>query len=171
MNGSNRYVLDANVFIQAKNSFYSFDICPGFWHALIAEHSNGRLCSIDQVRKELLVQKDALSVWVKESVPKTFFESTEDQAVITAFQTIVNWVNAAAKFTPAAKAEFAAVADGWLVAFAKAKGLTVVTRERSAPDAKKPKIPNLCDTFDVSYVDTFEMLKDLKVEFALRTKR
>ncbi len=26
-----RYLLDANVFIEAKNLYYAFDICPGFW--------------------------------------------------------------------------------------------------------------------------------------------
>nr|WP_269633613.1 DUF4411 family protein [Pelomonas sp. BJYL3] len=25
------YLLDANVFIQAKNLQYGFDFCPGFW--------------------------------------------------------------------------------------------------------------------------------------------
>ena len=26
-----RYLLDANVFIQAKNLHYGFDFCPAFW--------------------------------------------------------------------------------------------------------------------------------------------
>ncbi len=25
------YLFDANVFIEAKNRYYAFDICPGFW--------------------------------------------------------------------------------------------------------------------------------------------
>ncbi len=28
------YLLDANVFIQAKNLHYGFDFCPGFWAGL-----------------------------------------------------------------------------------------------------------------------------------------
>ena len=32
---SNRYLLDANPFIEAKNRYYGFDICPGFWTAII----------------------------------------------------------------------------------------------------------------------------------------
>jgi hypothetical protein len=29
------YLLDANVFIQAKNLHYGFDFCPAFWQWLI----------------------------------------------------------------------------------------------------------------------------------------
>jgi len=28
------YLLDANIFIQAKNLHYSFDFCPAFWEWL-----------------------------------------------------------------------------------------------------------------------------------------
>ena len=30
-----RFVLDANAFIQAKRRFYPFDVCPGYWGALV----------------------------------------------------------------------------------------------------------------------------------------
>lgn len=33
------YLLDANVFIQAKNQYYTFQICPGFWESLIQENA------------------------------------------------------------------------------------------------------------------------------------
>ena len=29
------YLLDANVFIQAKNLYYGFDFCPAFWEWLV----------------------------------------------------------------------------------------------------------------------------------------
>ena len=32
------YLLDANVFIQAKNLYYGFDFCPAFWDWLIASN-------------------------------------------------------------------------------------------------------------------------------------
>ena len=48
------YLLDANVFIEAKNSYYSFAICPGFWNSLIGLFNSGELCSIDYIRQELL---------------------------------------------------------------------------------------------------------------------
>jgi hypothetical protein len=51
-----RYVLDANVFIEAHKRYYAFDICPGYWAALIAQHHSGLVCSIDRVRDELLLR-------------------------------------------------------------------------------------------------------------------
>ena len=174
MSGSKRYVLDANVFIEASKRYYSFSVCPGFWKALIAQHKNSRVFSIDRVLDELADEGDQLSDWSRTTVPDTFFKNTQDQAVIEAFQEMVKWVNSEPQFTPAAKAEFADLdnADGWVIAYAKANGLIVVTHEEYAPDAqKKVPMPNVCLEFNVDNVNTFEMLEDLKVKFILSTKR
>lgn len=48
-----QYVLDTNVFIQAKNDYYSFDICPGFWTALKRHGNIANVLSIDRVHAEL----------------------------------------------------------------------------------------------------------------------
>jgi hypothetical protein len=172
MSGSNRYVLDANVFIQAKNAYYGFGLCPGFWKSLIDQHERNRVFSIDKVYRELIDEGDELSDWAKDSAPESFFKKTQSQAVIDQFQDMVTWVNIASQFTAAAKAEFASAADGWVIAYAKVGELIVVTHEEFAPDVKrKVPIPNVCLEFDVPYVNTFEMLTDLGVKFVLRTKR
>ena len=174
MSGSKRYVLDASILIEASKRYYSFSVCPGFWKALIGQHENGRVFSIDRVLGELADEGDQLSHWSQNTVPDTFFKKTQDQAVVQAFQESVNWVNAEPQFTPAAKAEFADLdnADGWVIAYAKSNGLIVVTHEEYAPDVqKKVPMPNVCLEFNVDYVNTFEMLEDLKVKFILSTKR
>jgi hypothetical protein len=43
------YLLDANVFIQAKNQYYGFDIVPAFWAWLIAANGAGTVFSIEKV--------------------------------------------------------------------------------------------------------------------------
>ena len=79
----------------------------------------------------------------------------------------MSWVQAQDRFSDAAKADFAAGADGWLVTYAKAKGRIVVTHEVLNPDIiRKVPIPNVCEAFSVSYVDTFEMLRQLGVRFS-----
>ena len=172
MSGSKRYVLDANVFIEAKNKYYGFNLCPGFWKALIAQHEIGRVVSVDRVLNELADEGDRLSDWAKDTVPDTFFKKTQDQAVIDAFQEMVTWVNSEVQFTSAAKAEFASVADGWVVAFAKVNALIVVTHEEYVPAVqKRVPMPNVCLEFNVDCVNTFEMLEELKVRFILSTKR
>jgi hypothetical protein len=74
MPGAN-YVLDANVLIEAHKRYYAFDICPGYWSALVDRHNGGQVSSIDRVRDELLDQSDALSDWARR-LPSTFFTGT-----------------------------------------------------------------------------------------------
>jgi hypothetical protein len=172
MSAGRRYVLDANIFVQAHKTSYGFDICPGFWLALASQNEAKRIFSIDKIRVELLALDDELSEWVKNKVPDTFFKKTADKAVTDAFRDMVNWVQSEAQFTATAKEEFARVADGWVIAYAKANGLVVVTHEELAQGAKKKvPIPNVCLEFDVEYCNTYEMLRDLKVQFVSRKKK
>ncbi len=113
---SRRYLLDANPFIEAKNRHYGFDICPGFWSSLVGQHEANRVFSIDRIADELHEQDDQINRWIDDGVPDTFFKKTEDQLVINKFQEMVQWVYSQPQFTDAAKAEFASVADGWVMA-------------------------------------------------------
>jgi len=54
MSTNRPYILDSDVFIAAKNSYYAFTICPGFWNSLIHHHEAGNIGSIDRVKGELL---------------------------------------------------------------------------------------------------------------------
>ncbi|HCO22927.1 MAG: hypothetical protein CME31_22885 [Gimesia sp.] len=78
---------------------------------------------------------------------------------------MVQWVDSSTQFTQAAKAKFSSNADGWLVAYAKAHDYVVVTREVYVADIKREvKIPNVCEEFDVEYIDTFDLLEELGVQ-------
>jgi predicted nucleic acid-binding protein len=165
MRSGARFVLDTNAFIEAYRRYYAFDICPGYWAVLIAHHGGGRLCSIDRVRSELLALTDQLSQWAQR-LPGAFFEGTGDQTVVTWFSNIMAWVQAQAQYFSAAKAAFAAGADGWLIAYAKTQGLIVVTNEQPAPASKRQvKIPDVCNAFGVNYIETFGMLRALGASF------
>ena len=160
------YALDANVFIQAHRAYYAFDIAPGYWQRLLDHEAKGHLISIDLVRDELLSggKADKLEDWVKNAAPKSLFSSTRTVEVANTYASMVQWVQAHPKFKPEAKAEFAKVADGWLVAYAKVHGLTVVTLEKNNPEkSNKVLIPVLGGHFGVKCIDTFELLRSLKV--------
>lgn len=60
------YLLDANVFIQAKNLHYGFDFCPGFWERLLVANAGGGVFSIEKVGEELRAGSDALAEWAEE---------------------------------------------------------------------------------------------------------
>ena len=57
------YLLDTNVFIQAKNLQYGFDFCPAFWEWLERKHLGQDLFSVRQVGDELRAGDDELSIW------------------------------------------------------------------------------------------------------------
>ena len=55
------YLLDADVFIRAKNLHYGLDFCPGFWDWLVAGNDSGRVFSIEKVGDEVQAGADELS--------------------------------------------------------------------------------------------------------------
>ena len=57
------YLLDANVFISAKDLHYGFDFCPAFWDWLIKENLAGKVYSIERVGDELVAGDDELADW------------------------------------------------------------------------------------------------------------
>ena len=171
MENRRRYIVDSDVFITAKNLYYAFDICPGFWASLLREHAQGRVYSIDKVKSELLAGRktEDLVLWVRNDVPDGFFFDTYEEAMQSAYSEVMLWVQRSAQFFDNTKAQFATGADGWLVAYAKVHGAVVVTNEQPQKEAKsRIPLPNVCEQFEVAYTKTFSMLRDLSVQFDLR---
>ncbi len=161
-----RYLIDASVLMEAHRRYYRFGVCPGFWECLVWHHKQGTVISIDRVKKEIDEGRDELRHWARNSCPASFFESTNGKAIGGRYGEIISWTNAQKRYRPEALAEFATVADGWLVAYAVEHGLTVVTQEVAAPESKtEVKVPDVCDAFEVSSIDSFEMLEQLKARF------
>ncbi len=159
------YVLDADVFMTAARSYYAFDLVPRFWDVLVHQASNGRLISIDRVKMDMDRGKDDLTQWANDHF-RDWFDSTDGDDVIDAYRQIITWAQGQNQFTVAAKAELAGAADGWLVAYALAKGCVVVTNEKfDSKIQRKIKIPNICRAFGVECEDTFGMLRQLGITF------
>ncbi|MGA2062698.1 MAG: DUF4411 family protein [Thermoguttaceae bacterium] len=164
-----KFLLDSNILIEAHKRYYGFDLCPGFWTAIILQHQANRVFSIDRVKQEIAKIKDKLDKWTRFKAPKQFFKMTDNETIVKLFGKMIRWVQSESQYKPEAKAEFAEVADGWLIAYAKANGMIVVTHEEYAPDAKKKvPIPNVCRQFGVECVNTFEMLHELGIKFVLK---
>ena len=162
------YLLDSDVFVTAKNLYYSFDICLGFWKSIVHHHRKGNVFSIDRIRKEILAgdNTEELVKWVKNEVPKNFFYSTKTDQVVAAYREIMSWAQQNPQYYLGAKEEFAMSADGWLAAYARVEGVTVVTNEESTPDSKRIiKLPDVCNRFEVRFDRIFPMLRALNIRF------
>ena len=158
------YLLDANIFIQAKNLHYGLDFCPAFWEWLIENNANGRVFSIEKVGDEIAAGADELSDWAAKRGVGFFLPP--DQPVVPALGRVSTWASGNG-YEPAAVNTFLQVADYFLVAHALAHGHTVVTHEIASPSTKKIKIPNACIGVKVKCMTPFEMLRTERARFIL----
>lgn len=157
------YCLDSNTLIEAKNVHYAMDFCPAFWTMITQKSHSGNIFSIDLVRNELIKGNDELVTWVKEQT--NLFVETSDNETQEVFIEIVNYVND--NYSEIEASKFLDVADPWLIAKCKTMGATLVTKEVLAKGARRVKIPNICEVFDVKYMQTHQMIRDIGVKFIL----
>lgn len=158
------YLLDANVFIQAKRLHYGMDFCPAFWEWLIARNAADEVFSIEKVGDELLAGADELADWADDRGADFFLKP--DPTLLTALPTVSAWA-AGQGYEPAAVNTFLLVADYYLVAHALAHGHTVVTHEIASTSTKKIKIPDACIGLGIKCVTPYEMLRTERARFVL----
>ncbi|MDD2711073.1 MAG: DUF4411 family protein [Verrucomicrobiae bacterium] len=158
------YLLDANVFIQAKNLHYGLDFCPAFWSWLIAHNAGGLVFSTEKVGDEINAGDDELADWAASRGDGFFVKP--DATIFPALGKVSAWATSQ-KYEPAAVNTFLQVADYYLVAHALALGHTVVTHEKASPSTKRIKIPNACIGLNIKCMTPFEMLRHERARFIL----
>ena len=158
------YLLDSNVFIQAKNLHYGLDFCPAFWKWLTVSNAAGTVFSIEKVGDELAAGTDELVTWAA-GLGDGFFLKP-DIKVATALGQVSTWVTGQ-KYEPAAVSTFLQEADYYLNSHALAHGYTVVTHEVAAASTKRIKIPNVCIGLGIKCVTPFAMLRQERARFVL----
>ncbi len=130
------YVLDSNFFIQAHRFHYPIDVAAGFWNKVRHLAEEGRVISIDKVKKELYDKNDALEEWCRNNLSEDFFKDTS--VVMTAYAQVTSWsMSRSEHYLPKALNVFldAEEADAFIVAYCLADNTNriVVTHEVSAP--------------------------------------
>ena len=158
------YLLDANVFMQAKNLHYGLDFCPAFWDWLIEMNTAKRLFSIEKIGDEIDAGADELADWAAQR--DTNFFRKPDSTIMPALGSISAWATGQS-YEPAAVNMFLQDPDYYLVAHALAYGYTVVTHEVASSSTKKIKIPNVCIGLGIKCMTPFEMLRHERARFVL----
>ena len=158
------YLLDADVFIRAKNLHYGFDFCPAFWEWLVQQNQAGKVYSIERVGNELLAGTDDLADWARDR--GTGFFLAPDQPLLAALPAISAWATGGA-YEQGAVNTFFQLADYYLVAHAYGGKHTVVTHEIPSPSIRKIKIPDACIGLGVRCVTPYEMLRSERARFVL----
>jgi hypothetical protein len=85
---SKKFLIDSNVFIQAKDMYYRFDFCSGFWAWVKTAHAAGHVYSCKKVLSELAAgpPNDPAHTWATSLPPGFFIEDTKDASVMTHYQ-------------------------------------------------------------------------------------
>jgi Domain of unknown function (DUF4411) len=164
--------VDANVLITAAAGPFRFSINPGFWSFVDEQITIGTIRSPKMVYEEIvsnLEGTDALVKWTRNRRQSGFFVASTSAAVQMEVRRIANHV--IAHHPQRHAAEFLRGADPWLIAHAiESKGI-VVTFETHQVGALRVKIPNVCDVFGVKCSNPYDMLENLKAEFAVVKKK
>jgi hypothetical protein len=160
-----RYWLDASVLIEAHLRTYPIGIADSFWEWLAGQVQAGNVVCPRRVYQEVAEteHQDELAQWMKprkgkglcipaaRPVQDRVKEITEH--VFAKYESVEAW-------------DFSKGADPWVIAHGLEDHGIVVTKESDArPNAKKARIPDVCDHFSVKCVDTLAMLKLLKAKF------
>jgi hypothetical protein len=158
------YWIDSSVFFQAANGLYSFDFAQQFWDWLDEQIKLGTIRAPITVYDELVpTTRDTLGQWAFERSDSGFFVLPEE-AVVSELRVIVDYVHSLDRAHADA---FMKGADPWLIAHAKAVNGIVVTEEKPVDaSSRRIKIPNVCQRFGVTWIDTKEFLRRLKFKFS-----
>ena len=161
---ADKFLLDTNCFIESAQRWHPFSVFPGFWDGLLLQNQEGSLFTIKNVVEE--VHDDDVTNWLKQC--PTFILPLE-QKVVDKYSSLVNWVNDQKEFDATEKNEFYKKADGWLVAYASAYQMSVVSQEERAKlGSHRIKIPNLCDEMGVECINFPKLIKQMDFKLVLQ---
>jgi hypothetical protein len=158
------YWLDANVLITAKDGPFRFAVAPAFWAALDVQGKAGRLRIPKMVYDEVVRNgpDDQLAKWLKLRRGNGFCV-TSSESVQQVFNRIADHVQSS--FESHHAFDFLSVADPWVVAHAMESNGVVVTFENLQPGAKRVKIPNVCKSLGVRFMNLYDLLQTLRIKF------
>lgn len=138
------------------------DVWTTFWSKLSEMAMSGQVVSSVKVKEEIEDGYDELSNWIEQHVPDGFFLPVDAEA-LRSYSILQNWA-AGGNFTEVAKSDFASKADAFIIATAMAKGMTVVTFEKSNPQRRnRVMIPDACAAVGTVCCDLNTMLRSIGV--------
>lgn len=163
------YCIDANAFIQAKNDYYAFDFCPAFWSWLDRHAETDDLICVKAIHDEIANGGDELAAWFRERARHKWLHRIDERQTQEAYRAVAAHVESRrGHYTGEAIANFLRGADPWLIAYALSHGHTVVTHERSRPEARRRvQIPDVCLALNVPSIDPYTLLRNLHARFVL----
>jgi len=161
-----KYCLDANVLIQAWQKYYSPKICADYWILLNDFGEKGKIFLPQNVFEEITKTEDELTNWLKSSkIPI----KEVDGSVANCLKDIYA-ANPLHKFL-VDNTKQRSLADPWVIAHALHEKACVVTKEEKVTaNTTRIKIPNVCENMGIRWINDFEFLAELNIQFSCHLK-
>lgn len=147
------YCIDTSALLHGWRRDYPLDVFPGVWETLDRLVDSGRLISCDEVLLEIERGGDDLYEWLK-TRDQMFHEPSSDvQDVVR--DIVARWP----LFVPE-ESHDGIWADPYIIALGSVKNGTVITGEKPANEnARRPKIPNVCQSLGVKWGNLLDLLR------------
>jgi hypothetical protein len=163
-----KYLVDANTLITPYQNYYSFDMYPQVWIFMKEKIQEGMIIILDKVYNEVTIGDDDLSTWLR-GIDQLSLLKHKDRVLLTKYSNVMEYIQTCGFYTDRGLKEWAddKCADAWLVAAAMASGYTIVTFETPVGNLNKkqpsshPKIPDICNHFNIRYDTLYTMMREL----------
>ncbi len=153
-----RYCIDTSSLVHAYQRSYPPDIFPGLWEERLDELiGTGQLVSPFDVLEELERKHDELYDWAK-ARPDMFFEIDHYEGELTRIMADYP------RLVDTKKGKSGA--DPMVIALALSKNptYTVITEEGFGSE-KSPRIPYVCDQYNLRHINVLQLLRDQRWTF------
>jgi hypothetical protein len=161
------YWLDSDVLVFAKDTIAPMGYAEyaGFWSLIEKNIASGVIKITKRNYKEITEGRkgdDELGTWLKLQLTKFPTVRVAPSKSVQAFAAkIGDYVYSEERFYARHQARLSKGADAWIIAQAAIDKGTVVTREIPQPSAHEPKIPDLCQIFEVKLITLTDLMKTL----------
>lgn len=164
------YLIDTNIFVTPQNDYYCNTFHPGFWEFLSKHIKSGEIIVIEGVYNEIAEGHNYVATYIKELKDNGTLELAycSDSETQKNYGEIVNIVQNNGIYKNESKEKFLSGADPFIIAKAKTMNATVVTLEAIvSQDSAKVKIPNICNKFEVGFINLKQLIEKLSPTFSL----
>ena len=156
-----RYLLDANVLIDANRDYYPIARVPEFWDWLLHNALQGFIKVPVEIYEEVKDSDDDLGQWLRQEEVKAALVLDDEADAASVSRAVAEGY--ASDLTDD---ELLRVGrDPFIIGYALAaiSETTIVTTERSKPSRQRANrhLPDVCGQFGIGTCDTFELVRQL----------
>jgi len=152
-----RYSIDTSSILHAWRRAYPPEAFPSFWDKIVGLIDNGDLRASQAILMDLERKDDEVLKWGKDH--SDLFVPIDDEIqwvvreIVGEFPDLVD------------SARMRSQADPFIIALATIEKCTVVTNEIPSGNARKPKIPDVCNALRIPFISILQLITQEEWKF------